>query len=359
MPSPLVEHLSHKFLPPLTTAPIHEARLNLSGLYAEGVALLEPGVSRFRRRSVDVQVGLTPEELLAEAPDVKVAVQPGDDIVIPSYMPPDITRGAAGRMEVAITFDGGSEDSDAGAILKELRDRGIKTTIFLTGDFIRKYPELVRQMVADGHEIGNHTMTHPHLTAYERTYRHTTLKGVDRMMLARELREAAVLFKAAAGVEMAPLWRAPYGEVNAQIRQWGFEEGYAHVGWTYDSERRESLDTLDWVDDVSSKLYRTSYEIRDRVLNFGKGGRGVGGGIVLMHLGTGRKTDKASGILGEMLDGLYGRGFRAVKISTLIEGDKTLRDVRMIRKERLMRGMVRLDAQGESLVSGSARAAIR
>ena len=44
---------------------------------------------------------------------------------------------------------------------------------------------------------------------------------------------------------MARLWRAPYGEVNEDIRAWAFEKGYAHVGWTADYALRESLDTLD------------------------------------------------------------------------------------------------------------------
>lgn len=344
LPMPeVVEPVMYQPAPPVTTAFIHESALTIPGLYAEPVTFMEPGGWRFRKRYDDSQEGLTFAELSAEAPELRASIKPDDDIPVPSYTPPDITRGRADRMEVAITFDGGSDDNDATVILKTLRDRGIKTTIFLTGGFITNYPELVRQMVADGHEIGNHTMSHPHLTDFERTYRHVTLKGVDRAMLSRELREAAKLFKEVTGVEMAPLWRAPYGEANAEIRRWAFELGYVHVGWTYDSKRRESLDTLDWVDDVSSRLYRTSNEIRDKVLNFGQGR--VGGGIVLMHLGTGRKTDKASSILGEMLDGLQSRGYKLVKLSTLLDGEATLKYVRVIRQERLMKGMVRLNSR--------------
>lgn len=328
--------------PPLTTAFVHDAYAGLSGF--DGEPLIKAGLSRFRKRSVDVYEGLSAEELSAE-PAASVAVLPDEEIAWPQFTPPDITRGPVDRMDVTITFDGGSEDADAGVILGALAERGIQTTIFLTGAFIKKYPDLVRQMVRDGHEIGNHTMTHPHLTDYERTYRQTTRRGVDRVMVVRELREAAAVFKDVTGTEMAPLWRAPYGEANDEIRRWAFEEGYVHVGWTYDHKRRESLDTLDWVDDVSSRLYRTSDEIRDRVLNFGKGGDGVKGGIILMHLGTERKTDRASAMLGEMIDGLAGRGYRFVKISKLIEGGKTFRSVLMIRKERIMKGLVRLGGQ--------------
>ncbi len=50
-------------------------------------------------------------------------------------------------------------------------------------------------MVNDGHEIGNHTLTHPHLTTYISNFRHITLPGIDRVFLERELRGTARLFK--------------------------------------------------------------------------------------------------------------------------------------------------------------------
>lgn len=343
------ESEAHQLMFAPTTASNHEAAQAIVGFNVEPVMFIEPGSKRFHKRYEAAEEGLTPDELSVEVPVLSVTKEPDEDMPllgaylppdILAYVPPDITRGRVDRKDVAITFDGGSEDNDAVVILKALRERGIKTTIFLTGSFIAKYPELVRRMVADGHEIGNHTMSHPHLTEYERTYRQSTLKNVNRAMLGRELREAASLFKSVAGVEMAPLWRAPYGEVNPEIRRWAFEEGYVHVGWTYDSKRRESLDTLDWVNDATSKLYRTSNEIKDKILNFNKGR--VGGGIVLMHLGSSRTTDKASGILGEMLDDLHKRGYRLVKLSTLLDGEVVMRYVQAIRQERIMKGMVRL-----------------
>jgi peptidoglycan/xylan/chitin deacetylase (PgdA/CDA1 family) len=258
---------------------------------------------------------------------------------------PDFTRGNLERMTLSITFDGGYEADDASTILDALRLKGIRTTVFLTGVFIKRHPEMVRRIVTDGHEVGNHTMNHPHLTDYAASFRHTPLAGVDREMLSRELKAAAALFKETSGAEMAPLWRAPYGEVNADIRQWAFDEGYVHVGWTYDFKAREGLDTLDWVSDRSSRLYRTSGEIKERILRFGDGGSGARGGIILMHLGTGRAEDRAADVLGEILDGLIERGYRFVKVTEMLDGSPALEVVEMRRKERIMRSMVSLDPQ--------------
>ncbi len=250
--------------------------------------------------------------------------------------PPDITRGDREGMEVAVTFDGGTgEAREAGEILDALKDRGITATVFLTGEFIRENPGVVRRIVLEGHEVGNHTMTHPHLTEYARNLTHRTLNGVTPPTLRSELEGAASLFRDITGREMAPLWRAPYGEVNSEIRRWAWEAGYVHIGWTADYASRESLDTLDWVYDRNSRLYLSSTEIKERILGFGRDGDGVRGGIILMHLNTGRMRDRAADVLGEMLDGLTARGYRFVKVSTLMADNPYLREAQRKRSAQL------------------------
>ena len=62
-----------------------------------------------------------------------------------------------------MTFDGGSGAESAVEILDTLKARRIRTTFFLTAAFIQKYPDIVRRMAAEGHELGNHSTTHPHM----------------------------------------------------------------------------------------------------------------------------------------------------------------------------------------------------
>jgi len=249
-------------------------------------------------------------------------------------IPPDITRGNPDSMKLSITFDGGSHSDEATEILDILEARGIKATVFLTGIFIKRYPHITRRIVADGHEVANHLMTHPHLTEYSTTYVQRTLPLVTREYLVKQLRDTEELFTEVTGARMAPLWRAPYGEINRTLRAWAFGAGYLHVGWTQDYRRRESLDTLDWVSDRSSRYYLSSEEMKRRVLDFGKDRDGISGGIILMHLGTQRKTDRAVSMLGELIDELTSRGYRFVKVSTLLEGTEALGKVEGNRKDR-------------------------
>lgn len=248
--------------------------------------------------------------------------------------PQDVTRGAKNKYMLSITFDGGYSASEARVVLDELRRRGIKTTIFLSGTFMNLHPDVTMRIVEDGHEVGNHTATHPHLTDYATTYTHNTLKSMNRMKLLRELQGAEKLFTSITGTSMAPLWRAPYGEVNRELRAWAFEFGYLHIGWTYEQKTRESLDTLDWVSEPTSRLYLTADEIFKRITEFGKESGGAGGGIILMHLGTQRTFDKASSILGEMLDELRGRGYRFVKVSTMLSDNNALKTAFRIKSTR-------------------------
>ena len=223
--------------------------------------------------------------------------------------PPDLTRGPSDRREILVSFDGGSSDRGASEILDALSGRGIRTTVFLTGEFIRRYPALVRRIAADGHEVGNHTDTHPHLTTFAADGRQVTRLGVDRAFLAGELARTARLYRDTTGRAMAPLWRAPFGEHNAQIRKWAAEQGYWHVGWT---GGRGGLDGLDWISNPGARGYQSADALLRRLVR-----RAENGGIVLLHLGSDR-SEPVAGRIDILLDGLRGRQFEFAKASEFL-----------------------------------------
>ena len=109
---------------------------------------------------------------------------------------------------------------------------------------------------------------------------------------------------------MAPLWRAPFGEHNAEIRRWAAEQGYWHVGWT---GGRTGLDGLDWITDPSARGYRSAERLLSRLVQHAENG-----GIVLLHLGSDR-TEPVSSRIDVLLDGLSGRGFRLARASEFLE----------------------------------------
>ena len=235
------------------------------------------------------------------------------------YLARDFWRGPVQVPAVALTFDGGSDNNVADEILDILREQGVKATFFLTGEFIRRFPDTVRRIVAEGHVVGNHTWSHPHLTTFAENHRQDTRPGVDRQFVQQQLLKTAELFRKVTGRDMAPYWRAPYGEENREIRLWAAEIGYRHVGWTVGKDWHHSMDTLDWVADTTSVAYLSSDQVVQRVLSFGKDDpHGANGAIVLMHLGTNRVRDFPHRRLPEIIDGLRRQGYRLVSIPELL-----------------------------------------
>jgi peptidoglycan/xylan/chitin deacetylase (PgdA/CDA1 family) len=218
----------------------------------------------------------------------------------------NLTRGPGGRKRLLLSFDGGSNAEVATEILDTLKARGVRTTIFLTGAFIQRFPALVKRMAAEGHELGNHTMNHPHFApGMKRDPKWT------RARVQRELLEADAALVGLLGRPMDPFWRAPYGEHTAEIRRWAEELGYRHVGWS------EGADTLDWATPKERSLYRSGDAILQRLRQrLNRDGDGL---IVLMHLGSERvEQDRPSAGLGAFMDRASREGWTFVPVGTFL-----------------------------------------
>jgi len=236
---------------------------------------------------------------------------------VPALQGLNFMRGPRARSELVLSFDAGSGDRQALAVLDVLKAEHITTTIFLTGQFIERYPEVVRRIVADGHEVGNHTYDHPHLTSFEQTGRQATRSGVDRELVQGELKRTAELFEKVTGQPMAGWWRAPYGEHNGEIRRWAEEAGFKHVDWTR-GPNGKNYDMLDWIADAHSRHYLKAEQLQARLTGIDDGRPGAAnGGIVLMHLSTDRQQDFPSAILPAAIEELRAKGYRFVTVSQL------------------------------------------
>jgi peptidoglycan/xylan/chitin deacetylase (PgdA/CDA1 family) len=219
-----------------------------------------------------------------------------------------LLRGPRGGRRICMTFDGGSTAEVAGDVLDVLKAHGIHTTLFLTGDFIRRFPALVLRIVQDGHEVGNHTQTHPHMAPhYQRDPRWT------RERVQQELLDADRAFFRLTGRPMDPYWRPPFGEQTTELRRWAEELGYRTVGWS------EGADTLDWTTVKEFNLYRngsaTIARLEKRMCK--ADGDGL---IVLMHLGSLRPAaDRPAKYLGPFMDRAMRDGWHFVSVGDYLQ----------------------------------------
>ena len=112
---------------------------------------------------------------------------------------------------VYLTFDDGPIPESTPFILQTLRDYDIKATFFMVGDNVRKYPQLFEQIVADGHQIGNHTMNHIS------GFRHWTTTYIINTFQANELLHAH-------------LFRPPHGWMRHSPYYW-LKKYYRVIMW--------------------------------------------------------------------------------------------------------------------------------
>lgn len=128
---------------------------------------------------------------------------------------------------IAISFDASWGADKTIPILDILDQYDVKTTFFLVGGWVDKYPEMLQEIHSRGHEIGNHSDTHPHMSK------------LSEQGIKDELRIMSDKVEKLIGVRPT-LFRPPYGDYNDRVIRVTRAEGYEAVQW--------SIDSLDWKD---------------------------------------------------------------------------------------------------------------
>jgi len=210
--------------------------------------------------------------------------------------------GGTQRKEVAISFDDGPDPEWTPKILDVLKKYGAKGTFFQIGAEVEKYPSVAERVFDEGHEIGNHTFTHPDISTISKRYFEVELNLTER------------LFESKYGVKPV-LMRPPYAIDEApdtadQVRPLEVAQdlGYIAVG--------EKIDPNDWRDNPR----RTGKELADDVLaNLPPCSPGNlrCGNIILLHDGGGDRSQTVMA-LDLILAGLKERGYEVVPVSELM-----------------------------------------
>jgi peptidoglycan/xylan/chitin deacetylase (PgdA/CDA1 family) len=200
-----------------------------------------------------------------------------------------VWRGRADQPRVALSFDDGPNEPYTSQLLEVLREHGVRATFFMLGANVDRHPDTVRRLIADGHEVGNHT------------YDHGVLPLRSPGAIRQAIRHGADAIERAAGVRPR-LFRAPHGFRNPWVDRIARDEGCEPVAWT-----RGVFDTA-----------RPGAEvIRARVSD------GLSNGcILLLHDGRGTAPHADAGQLVDALPGIItdarARGFRFATVGELM-----------------------------------------
>ncbi|MFF3773290.1 polysaccharide deacetylase family protein [Streptomyces sp. NPDC002232] len=195
--------------------------------------------------------------------------------VPPVRQRPFLSMSGVGRSMV-LTFDDGPDPRYTPGILETLRRYDCRAMFFVCGEMAVDNQDLLREMDADGHVVGNHTWSHP------------LIPKLKPSRIRDELGSTSEVVERALGT--APLWyRAPYGAWNRHSFEIGAELGMEPLAWT--------VDTLDWTEPGTGPIVR-------RVLD------GAAPGVVVLSHDAGGDRSQSVAALRRYLPELLDAGYR-------------------------------------------------
>ncbi|MDD5730790.1 MAG: polysaccharide deacetylase family protein [Candidatus Omnitrophica bacterium] len=196
---------------------------------------------------------------------------------------------------VALTFDDGPSPVWTPKILDALKEKSVKATFFMLGKHVEAYPDVARRVVQEGHDIGNHTFSHP------------VMLFSGRSVLKSEILKTRDIIKRITG-KTTGLFRPPKAWITASERREIKDLGYVTVLWT--------LNSKDWV------TFDDKYIVRYLVKNVHPGD------IILFHdsggvFGTeGGNRNETVKTIPKLVDKLREKGYSFVTVSQLLEMEK-------------------------------------
>lgn len=202
---------------------------------------------------------------------------------------------------IYLTFDSGYENGNLPTILEALKKHQAPATFFVVGNVLESNPDLIKQIAAEGHTVGNHTWSHPDMSAIS-----------TKEAFAEELNRTADAYRNITGEEMPLYYRPPQGKYSVENLQMAKDLGYATFFW--------SLAYVDWYENQQP----SREEAFEKLL-----GRIHPGAIVLLH----STSSTNASILDELLTKWEDMGYHFAPLSDLLDSSTTSSGVDPPRKK--------------------------
>ena len=186
-----------------------------------------------------------------------------------------------------LTFDAGYENGNTPAILEALKKHQAPAVFFAVGNFIKDNPDLIKRMIAEGHIVGNHTMTHPDMSQ---------ISSMESFQ--KELEGVEELYTSVTGEPMTKFYRPPRGVYSTENLSMAKELGYSTFFW--------SLAYVDWIQEQQPSKEKAFQKLIPRIHP---------GAIVLLH----NTSSTNAAILDELLTRWEEMGYQFHSIKELTE----------------------------------------
>jgi peptidoglycan-N-acetylmuramic acid deacetylase len=170
--------------------------------------------------------------------------------------------------KIYLTFDCGYELSYTPQILDTLSRKHVSAAFFITGQYIKTHPELVRQMRSNGHLVCSHTMNHPDLTTISQTKFNQEMQTLEQK------------YTDVTGEQLAHYLRPPEGKYSATTLKWAQELGYTTVFW--------SMALVDWDPNKQPGAAFVTQHVLDNIHP---------GAVILFHVVSQSDTEALEGII--------------------------------------------------------------